>query len=305
MKAVFLIITIVAFLPESVPAQRVFELTPGETPFIEDSYIAPFPIDGLSPEKEVLFEAKIAPTYVLWAYFPSVKNPESTGFFADVSITPAIRFKLYSEKSHPVRRPSYLPKVTIQTAFRGSSVQVYPFVMFQHHSNGQSGETLLGEEQGDESGRSARINTETGSFATNLVRAGGFLHTGRLRRHYFGASYELHPVKGGFSIDPGIAGLYGRKRLSGMHTWYDAGIRFRVDLKYTRLLDKPTGISPDIFEGTVRWRFSRTNPVGVFARYYQGQDYDNISFRKELKQVQFGLSYENPVVDLYERFFDE
>jgi hypothetical protein len=169
-------------------------------------------------------------------------------FAIAISGTPAVRIRMFNERSAPVRTPSYMPRGNFQiiwarnlensmamaragrstswASFRQSSVTTVSLyeahVIVGHHSNGQDGCLYTNEApQGDDCvevpGASPRqINTKDGSFSTNFVRVGT-----NYRRNYldeagwsglewgFRFDVEYHPRPW---VDPRIVDLYGRLR---------------------------------------------------------------------------------------------
>lgn len=114
--------------------------------------------------------------------------------------------------------------------------------------------------------------------------------------HYFGISYEHHPVHGWwFGIDPAIQGLYSRKRV---HYGYKyLGDTFQFDVDYTDLIDKPQGTPRGILSATAKLKspvFKKS--MWLFASYYQGQDYYNINFLNSVRQFKTGIAIQTKLL---------
>ncbi len=250
-------------------------------PLGDDSYIS-YPMG-----ENLIFEGQIAPNYTVlqWGNTHSV-------FSGNVSITPKVILKMYRVRSSPVKTPSYMPKVTLQTAWKGGAVNLFPYLMISHHSNGQGGDTFLEDDpnNGNPPHHGTLPNTESGSFATNFIQLGYFFSMPGYEHHFLGISYEHHPVHGWwFGIDPAIQGLYSRKRI---HYGYKyLGDIWQVEMDYTDLLDKPRGTPRGIVSATAKLKspvFKKA--MWLFASYYQGQDYYNINFTNAIKQFKAGIA---------------
>ena len=202
------------------------------------------------------FEANIFPHLVAYQNYSDLldvsrqasRQGRPRRFAFVVSGTPAVRIRMFNERSAPVRTPSYMPRGNFQmiwarnlensmamargersaawTNFRASSVATVSLyethVVVGHHSNGQDGclytnEVPSGDDCVEAPGGGARtINTKDGSFSTNYVRVGT-----NYRRNYldeagwsgleWGVRFdvEYHPRRW---VDPRIVDLYGRLR---------------------------------------------------------------------------------------------
>lgn len=249
-------------------------------PLGDDSYIS-YPMG-----ENLVFEGQIAPNYTVLQW-----GSKNSVFSGNVSVTPKVIMKMYRTRSSPVKTPSYMPKITFQAVWKSDAVDIFPFIIISHHSNGQGGETFtMNSEQ------LTVINKESGSFATNFIQSGYFFSLPGFDKHFLGISYEHHPVHGWwFGIDPAIQGLYSRKR---MHYGYKyLGDIWQLDLDYTDLLDKPEGTPRGVFQATAKLKspvFKKS--MWLFASYYQGQDYYNINFTNSIRQFKTGIAIQTKLL---------
>ncbi len=253
-------------------------------PLAEDSYIS------YGAHDNVLFEGQIAPNY------PVIQWGGATDEFSgSISLVPKIILKMYTSESNPVKTPSYMPRIIFQGLWQSGTLNLYPYTILSHHSNGQNGETIIYNEKSatDYSQPARKLNTENGSFSTNYIQSGYYISLSSHSKHLVGASYEYHPAHGVFSIDKNIAGIYGRKRIH--YDYRYAGDLLQIDLNYTKILDRITdldGKPPSrIFSATAKVKLPKMkNMVWLFANYYRGQDYYNIQFLHEIAQFKIGLA---------------
>lgn len=208
------------------------------------------------PNSDLVFEGQIAPRIII---VDSIGRATRRVLLEDkapvwgyqLSTTPMVRLRMFSETSNPVRTPSYMPKGTFQLArFRNLSESTDPdsdefntgpvemwfidTIPFGHHSNGQNG-CLFTSQRRDEMGECVEsatgspkiVNKENGSFSTNYIEA--MAYYGRLYldsegagasefatrwEWRTGAGFQLNPegYLGG-SIKPELAELYGTTRV--------------------------------------------------------------------------------------------
>jgi len=196
-------------------------------------------------------------------------------------------------------------------------------VLWGHHSNGGSGCLSLEEQAPDCDSavppEQRTVNTQNGSFSTDYVRLGYHFLKGRpdasgrwFRRSFsVGGWVELNPSHWGpGSIPPGQRAIYGPTRL-GVITELQQQFKLRGNhwnaslnpsYEYIKFDHKPApDSSPHRFivdlsavkdEGKLRgW--------GLALRFYQGQDFNNLLFIRDIRRVQFGL-----VVDQQTRRLD-
>ena len=203
----------------------------GGTPGIETNSgpIIPF-LEGtevFTPlRNDVVFEADIFPHLVAFQNFADVidldkqdeEGVQTMGVV--ISGTPAVRLRMFEERSRPVRTPSYMPRGNFQFIWAGNVREVVQVArttaaarapaptlwlpLFEahaiigHHSNGQNGCTfddeVLIESSMDEADECVLkptadpgadpadrpINTTDGSFSTNYIRTGVNFRQNRL-----------------------------------------------------------------------------------------------------------------------------
>jgi len=114
----------------------------------------------------------------------------------------------------------------------------------------------------------------------------------------FGVDLELNPgdgkFLGGAGIDPELKSRYGGTRLTML-----AGFANRLPRLCDRAEVKGSGKyirSPAVDMPSWAWSvegqclFKQTN-WGLFARYYQGQDYYNLAFEEKVSRLQIGMTY--------------
>jgi hypothetical protein len=208
------------------------------------------------PNSDLVFEGQIAPRIIIVDSIGRATRrvlledkPAAWGY--QVSTTPMVRLRMFSETSSPVRTPSYMPKGTIQLArFRNLSrstdrdeaefnrgpigMWLIDAIPFGHHSNGQNG-CLFTSQGRDADGECVEldpsapriVNKENGSFSTNYIEAMAFY--GRLYLDSegaaagdFGTRWEWRAGAGvqlnpegyvGGSIDEELTDLYGPTRV--------------------------------------------------------------------------------------------
>ena len=201
-----------------------------------------------------------------------------------VELVPQVILRMSSAKSSPIKTPSYIPKLIFSFSFKIRPWLIHPYLTLGHHSNGQGGSTLLGDSG---SATEPRFNTQNGSFSTNFIEVGYYMRLNKLRKHFVGISYEHHPTIPAFGIDSAIRKHYGRKRIHHSYTFKDGGIYTR--LGYTRILDAPSNAGT-VVSGDVRVRVPILNSLWLGVSYWDGQDYYNIHFSREIKIIKVGLS---------------
>jgi hypothetical protein len=247
-----------------------------------------------------------------------------------VSFTPMVRLRMFDTESRPVRTPSYMPKLTVQL-FRASLVDrsqrldspirliALNVIPFGHHSNGQEGCLFTDQVKVDDECRDpaplpqARrtTNTTDGSFSTNYVRAElAYRHLrladdpdGSLRGNQtctFALGAELHP--GGYgpgAISADQKALYPTFRVQPAielsrrvirEAWYRGRFTGGVRSEYLR----PTHYDVRPWAHTVEatYTFDRVGGWGPVVRYYDGIDYYNLGFLRNIRHVQIGIVFD-------------
>ncbi len=159
------------------------------------------------PNSDLVFEAQIAPRIIIIdSIGRATRNVLAGGKPAvwgyQISASPMVRLRMFSETSNPVRTPSYMPKATVQLArfrnlsplddtdepkFNHGPVEMWllDVIPFGHHSNGQNGCLFTNQSRDDEGEcvddvppEERAVNKENGSFSTNYLEAS--IHYGRM-----------------------------------------------------------------------------------------------------------------------------
>ena len=287
MKSCFKSLILCCFLVGSAIAQT------------EDTYIS------YQNDRNIIFEGQIAPSYPVLKW--GQKEDRRDNFSGELIVVPKVLLKMYQSQSRPVKSPSYMPKITLQTHWKANGVTLSPFITIGHHSNGQAGPTVISDQKTANSGDSIEnhqlsiINLESGSFATNYIQLGYRFSLSSLPNHSFGISYEHHPIHGWwFRIDKDIEDIYGRKRLHYEYQYASKGLQ--IDLAYTKIYDESEladRVSSHIYSATARIRLPVfKNLVWGFVSYYQGQDYYNIHFTEQIRQLKMGIAIQTKLVSL-------
>ena len=259
---------------------------------------------GRPVQKNVLFETRLAPVYELYNYSTtgqdSQSKPAEQFFGINFSFIPDVMFQMLNARSRPIRTPSYMPKMVIQSDWKNPFFTLSPYIVIAHYSNGQDGETLIEIADTSVQAEQSTVNTDNGSFSTNYIEAGYWISLDAKSRHRGGVSFEFHPSKGWFSADPTLIHRYGRKRVHYQYQYVYPN--FRVEARYTRFLDRSMA-GNTIVNVNAKWRLPWMKGLAwVFADYYHGQHYYNIHFAEKLKhQIRAGLSIDARVVN-YKNF---
>ncbi|MAE71482.1 MAG: hypothetical protein CME06_13570 [Gemmatimonadetes bacterium] len=241
-----------------------------------------------------------------------------------LTLNPRVRLRMYRDDSAPVRTPSFMPGLaafwTISCGQgQGSSNDSfwYPYLMLSHHSNGQAGAFYAEDEivaSEDEKVRAGHVNTISGSFSTNFIRAGvGWVQD----VNYIPTSMEVwtrwHPLEenrtdeldGQYEkVAIGMSFRSAPKQYGLTKTWkYKAmgGISYSWGQRGNNITD-PKGANPIVTEvdthdrvsleltASARPPWSWTTRLGVFMRYDYGYDYYNIRFQQRLNRLQIGFA---------------
>ena len=297
----------------------------------------------------LVFEAQVAPDVQIvgnlsaqLAKVLGADRPTVRGY--SLYATPMFRLRMFKEESNPVRTPSYMPKLSLQVAWlKNLSTETDPSrrydgpirmilvhtVPFGHHSNGQNGCLMIGQQRPDCEPKETEVpfvrafNTENGSFSTNYVRGGISYH--RLhprgdipedesedlgwttkREWSVGLTAELNP-KGfvGGSLSDELRLIYGATRVE---LQIEGAIRdMSVRLGKLRFSCGRAAVSSTVryIHGTLsNLRFGGNaealclpkgwGGTGLFLRYVDGQDYYNLNFATRIRRLQFGFTFDQP-----------
>ena len=262
-----------------VPARESYSLSLGDIvrANLERSYVAfPIGITGLEP---LIFEADLVPNFSLL--------PRS--WHVALFLTPKIILRMFAEESAPVRTPSYMPRLTTFFWFEESATgpTAYFSAAFLHHSNGQSGEFYNAD---------GSHNHDTGSFGTNYFEFAAY------------PNFWTNPVVGWSSVvlewhprsfeNVEQRSTYGNLRMRLATTIYSKLGSYAADLSVglTAILskmEKPTNADTFFARFPLAIKYAVRPPsidVGLYAAYYQGQDYYNIWYDRFISVLQIGIS---------------
>jgi hypothetical protein len=262
-----------------VPAPEASSLSLGDIvrANLERSYVAfPIGITGLEP---LIFEADLVPNFSVL--------PRS--WHVALFLTPKIILRMFAKESAPVSTPSYMPRLTTFFWFEESAKgpTAYFSGAFLHHSNGQSG--AFYNDDGSH-------NHDNGSFGTNYFEFAAY--TNFWKNPSFGWSsivLEWHPR---LFENVSQRETYGNLRLRFATTIYSNLGSYASDLSLglTAILgemQKPTNASTIFARLPIAVKYAVRPPsidVGLYAAYYQGQDYYNIWYDRFISVVQIGIS---------------
>jgi hypothetical protein len=244
---------------------------------LERSYIV-YPI-GFTGLDSLVFEASIVPNFSVLPH----------SWHVALFLTPKIILRMFAEASAPVKTPSYMPRLT--TFFWFSDLGTKPTAYFSatiaHHSNGQSGPFFNAD---------GSHNHENGSFDTNYIELAAYPVF--WKRPFFGWSsiaVEWHPR---FVEDADLRSSYGNTRINLATTIYSSveGFASNLSAGLTAIIgemQKPTNASTFFARFPITVKYEIRPPAiefGLYAAYYQGQDYYNIWYDRFISVLQIGFS---------------
>ena len=244
---------------------------------LERSYVAfPIGITGLEP---LIFEADLVPNFSVL--------PRS--WHVALFLTPKIIVRMFAAKSAPVSTPSYMPRLTTFFWFKDSArgPTAYFSAAFLHHSNGQSGAFY------DEDGSH---NHTTGSFGTNYFEFAAYPSFWKDTSFAWSSIVlEWHPR---LFENAELRSTYGNLRLRLATTIYSklGGYSTDLSLGLTAIvgeMQKPTNASTFYARFPISVKYAVRPPaidVGLYASYYQGQDYYNIWYDRFVSVLEIGIS---------------
>ncbi len=257
---------------------------------------------GIGNLEPLVFEADIIPYFMI-----SLNKNVRWG----IELSPRILMRMYDSHSHPVRTPSYMPRVTFFYQFidreRGHS-DLFAYFSLLHHSNGQDGNFYNTD--------STTINTHTGSFSTNWFEGGFFLSRPNNKLIFITNYIKLYAAYS-YNQDKELNRIYGR-------------LRFFVNVKNTvKLSDvfkvivpnkdnsrhyilnqsirvgwiagnlnnrKPLDAKRLIFNYTLSFKPAFLKNLDIFVDYYYGQDYYNIYFNRPLNVIRIGIASKSSIL---------
>lgn len=249
---------------------------------------------GIGNLEPLLFEANIAPYYMI-----GLNRDRKWG----IELSPRIVIRMFNTKSYPISTPSFVPKATFFYHLvdrNKKNNDVFMFVSVIHHSNGQDGYFYNTD--------SITINTQSGSFSTNLVSGG--LYISRPTPIESNTNDYKFYVAYCYKQDIGLDNTYGRLRFFfDIQSNLNMSKLFRVKritynnrnstLRQSINLGWIAGSFNDsetidikrlLFRYTLAFKPSFLNDVTLFAQYDYGQDYYNIYYGHKLNVVRFGIA---------------
>lgn len=246
---------------------------------------------GLGNMEPLVFEALAAPYFLL-------RTNKNARWGATLS--PMIMIRMSSERSFPIRTPSYMPQVNFFYQFRMKKEQTvsYLFMKLAHHSNGQDGNFY---------NLDGTLNTRSGDFSTNFYEVGLFsnrkISQTRFIGRYYQSSFEIHP-----DIDRSkeLEGEYSFFRWHNVFSIFHFSARekstnrtenpkFQTTIETTWLFGDTQASEPfDLSERlnlsfTFNYRPEQLKDVAFFANLYSGEDYYNMHFSERLLVFRIGL----------------
>jgi hypothetical protein len=263
-------------------------------------------------QSPALFEGTVLPHFFLLKSSHRPGDPENAHRWG-LLFTPGVRVRLTRERPHPVRTPSYLPRIDFQRLFvrdHGSTVNVWEWhAGAGHHSNGQSG--CLFQDQTEAGGvcvpetyagdsEDRRVNNRSGNFSTNDLRSGfNFRHNlvnnaGQTTQDWSaGLEYQRQA-----RTDSDLRKVYSQNRVNGRVSvaWKDRlwTSRLKAEMNVTFAIDRPLKkVARWSFSPEVAWFPWSRSGLGMFVRLYHGQDYFNLHFADNIShRIQVGVQFE-------------
>lgn len=243
----------------------------------------------------LIFEANIAPYFMI-----SISEKVRWG----VELSPQIIFRMYNQDSHPVRTPSFMPRVTSFYQFldkENGKRDLFTYISVMHHSNGQEEDFFNAD---------STINTLTGDFSTNWVEGGIFLSRPNAKLQ-FNTNYIKLYTAYNYMQEEKLGESYGRLRFFvNVKSSVKLSNAFRIivaaddkNKKYVfnqsikmgwiagKLNDENTFSTKRlIFDYSLSFTPTFLKEVNIFIQYYYGQDYYNIHFSRQLSVIRIGIS---------------
>jgi hypothetical protein len=267
--------------------------------FREPSYIILG--SGIGNLEPLIFESDVIPYFML-----SLSKNNRWG----IELSPRAIMRMYNQESHPVRTPSFMPRVTFFIQFvekEHKKRDFFSYVSWMHYSNGQEGDFFNAD---------STINTHTGSFYTNWVEGGIFLSRPDANLLFVTNYLKLYTAYS-FVQEKKMDDIYGRLRFFAQvkstvklsrffkafsstddvnkNYIFDQSINLgwiASELKNTKPIDKKRFI----FNYRLSFKPTFLKDVNIFIHYYYGQDYYNIHFGKQINVIRFGISSKSSIL---------
>lgn len=263
--------------------------------FREPSYISA--TGGFGNIDKLIFEADIIPYFLV-----NLSSSDRWG----IELSPEIILRMYNENSVPVRTPSFMPRITgfyqIRQADKGKS-DLFGYLSVWHHSNGQEDDFYNDDK--------VTINTRSGNFSTNAAEVGLFMsepdkfnpNATRYVKissvYHFMHVTDLNNIYGDLRFYVDLQSIVNVTKTLRMLNLVSENLRTTSAMLYTSIKfgyisdnfnhTKAISLNRLIFKGTISYKPTFLQDVTLFAQYYYGQDYYNISFGRQLHLLRFGL----------------
>jgi hypothetical protein len=256
---------------------------------------------GIGNLEPIIFESDVIPYFML-----SLSKNTRWG----VELSPRVIMRMYNQVSHPVRTPSFMPRITCFIQFvdkEHGKRDFFSYFSWMHYSNGQ---------EGDFFNTDSTINTHTGSFYSNWVEGGVFLSRPDAKLLFITNYVKLYTAYS-FMQEEKMDNVYGRLRFfvqvkstvklsrlfrailatddKNKNYLFDQSIKFgwiASELDNTKAFDKKRFI----FNYRLSFKPTFLKDVNIFIHYYYGQDYYNIHFGKQLNVIRFGISSKSNIL---------
>ena len=238
--------------------------------------------------------------------------PDSWHWSADIYGTALFRLRMLKVPGSPIPPPSFMPKVTVralaakQFSLSLSQLFVFHFVPYGHHSNGQSGCPLVGQERLPNSKEcstlpnpdAAPINVDTGDFSTNYFQLGFYSKTVWISRPgnvtaelATGLMYERHVRRwrGGLSVE--LWDRYGIDRMRYLYEIVARNVGFFDRIDTNVQIHKIYGVTDNSWAFAWETVMYLRQDAGVYYRYYTGRDYYNINFETKVSRTEIGVTF--------------
>lgn len=280
---------------ESQSASKMLSQQGTFSMFREPSYVSA--TGGFGNIDKLIFEADIIPYFLV-----KLSGSDRWG----IELSPEIILRMYNEKSVPVRSPSFMPRITGFYQIRQPEVyksDLFGYLSVWHHSNGQENDFYNDDK--------VTINTRTGNFSTNAAEVGLFmsepdkLNPNATRYiklstvYHFMHVTDLNNIYGDlrFFVDlQSIVNVTKTLRMLNLvsNNSRTSSAMLYGSVKFGYIADnfnhtKAISLNRLIFKGTISYKPFFLHDINLFAQYYYGQDYYNISFSRQLHLFRFGL----------------
>lgn len=272
------------------------------------------------PYEHILFEANPIVRYSVFNDVYKLKNEDNNDYVKAYYISYRPQLRMYTQKSLPVKTPSYRILLGSQQVFRIDKLNLLAISLESgHYSNGQDGGAFT-DKYPDESPESDAIyktitsqtdlstmlNRKSGNFSTDLTE---MIVNFRLNKpdrndmarltHSFKLGGTLYHNRflgignfGGYS-DNDIR-IYGKVRVNGGYelSWKQNWLRYSFAINGERIFNAHPSVNP--------WRteiiftvypFKPTPDLGVFTTFVNGHDNYNYRFVDSGNQFGLGISW--------------